>query len=80
MRLTGGLSKDVTDLVDLLLGEVAGSSVGVDLGDLAGKDGESSADSLDDAEGEAHLMLSVHVRIHHTQQVLELVGARQHKS
>ena len=77
MRLTGGLGKDVTDLVDLLLGEVAGSSVGVDLGDLAAQDGESAANTLDGAEGEANLLLSVDVRVHHTEKELEIFGTSQ---
>ena len=78
--LTGGLSEDVADLVDLFFGEVAGSAVDVHLSDLAGEDGETSADSLDNAEGEADLVLSVDVGVHHTEKVLELGGARQYKS
>ena len=75
--LTGGLGKDVANLVDLLFGEVASSSVNVDLGDLADEDGKTSTDTSDGAEGEANLLLSVNVRVHHTEQELELVGARQ---
>ncbi len=77
LKLTGGLGEDVADLVDLLFGEVAGSSVGVDLSDLADQDGESAADTSDGAEGEADLLLSVDVRVHHTEEVLEFVGACQ---
>ena len=62
--------------VDLLLSEVTGSSVGVNLGDPAGKGGESSADTLDGAESERHLMLAVDVGVQNTEQVLEIAGAR----
>ena len=75
--LTGRLGEDVADLVDLLFGEVSGSSVGVHLGDLASKMCKSSADSLDNTEGEADLVLSVDVGVHHTKKVLEFAGARQ---
>ena len=74
--LTGRLGEDVADLVDLILSEVAGSSVGVNLGDPAGKGGESSADTLDGAESERHLMLAVDVGVQNTEQVLEIAGAR----
>lgn len=77
MLLTGRLGEDVADLVDLSFGEVTGASVAVDLGDFAGEDGESPADTLDDSEGEADLLLSVDIGVHHTEEVLELVGARQ---
>ena len=75
-----GLGEDVGDLVDLILGQVSGSAVHVDLGDLAGQSGESPADTLDDAESEGHLLLAVDVGVHHTEEVLEVVGARQHES
>ena len=78
--LTGGFGEDVADLVDLGFGEVTSASVGVDLGNFAGQDGESPADTLDNSEGEADLVLSVDVRVHHTEEVLELVGARQDES
>ena len=77
--LTGGFGEDVADLVDLLLGEVSGSSVGVHLGDLATEMSKSAADTLDDTEGEADLVLSVDVRVHHTEKVLELASAREDK-
>ena len=67
-----------TDLVDLLFGEVASASVSINLGDFASEDGKSSADTLDDAEGEADLVLSIDVGVHHTEEVLELAGARQY--
>lgn len=75
----GGLGEDVGDLVDLFFGEVTGSSHLVDLGDLADKDSESPADTLNDAEGEGDLGLAVDVGVHHTEKVLEFVGARQHE-
>ena len=73
--LTGGLGEDVADLVDLLFVEVTGTAVGIDLGNLANQDGETSADTLDGAERETDLVLSVEVGVHHTEKVLELVGA-----
>lgn len=79
-QLTRGLREDVAKLVDLVLGQITGASVHVDLGDLAGHDGESSADTLDDSQGVRDLVLSVDVGVQHTEKVLELVGARQHKS
>ena len=76
----GRLSENVADLVDLLFSEVASTPVSVDLGDFAGEMGKSSADSLDDAEGEADLMLSIDVGVHHTEKVLELACAGEDKS
>ena len=68
----GGFGEDIADLVDLLLGEVTSSSVGVNLSDPASEDGESSADTCDLTEGEADLVLAVNVGVHHTEKVLEL--------
>ena len=78
--LTGRLGEDVADLVDLVDGKVTGASVHVNLSDFAGKDGEASADTLDNTEGKTDLVLSVDVGVHHTEKVLELGGARQYKS
>ena len=39
---------------------------------------ESSADTFDDTEGEADLVLTVNVGVLHTEKVLELAGARQY--
>jgi len=78
--LTGGLSENIADFVDFILLEVTGSAVGVNLGDFADQDGESSADTLDDAEREADLLLAVDVGVHHTEKILELVGTREDES
>jgi len=75
--LTGGLGENIADFVDFFFSKVTSSAVSVDLGDLAAEDGESSADTLNDAECEADLVLSVDVGVHHTEKVLELVCARQ---
>jgi hypothetical protein len=75
--LTGGLGENIADFVDFFFSEVTSSAVSVDLGDLAAQDSESSADTLDDTECEADLVLSVDVGVHHTEEVLELVCARQ---
>ena len=73
----GGLGEDVGNLVDLIGLEVTGASVDIDLGDLAGESGETSADTGDDAEGEGDLLLAVDVGVHHTEEVLELVGTSE---
>ena len=75
----GGLGEDIADLVDLFLGEVTGSSVHVNLSNSACEDSKTSTDTLDDTECEADLMLSVDVGVHHTEEVLELVGVGQNK-
>ena len=75
--LTWGFGEDVANLVDLLLGEVSGSSVHVNLSNFACKGGKSSADSFNCAEGERNLMFSSDVGVHHTQKVLEIVGTGQ---
>lgn len=72
----GWLGEDVTDFVDFLWEEVTSSSVGVNLGDLANEDGESSTDTLDDAKSKSYFMFSVYVGVLHTNQTLELGGAR----
>ena len=73
----GGLGEDVGNLVDLIGLEVTGASVDIDLGDLAGESGETSADTGDDAESEGDLLLAVDVGVHHTEEVLELVGTSE---
>lgn len=75
--LTGGLGENIADFVDFFFSKVTSSAVSVDLGDLAAEDGESSADTLNDAECEADLVLSVDVGVHHTEKVLEIACARQ---
>ena len=71
----GGLGENIADLVDLLFGEVASTSVSVDLSNLAGEMSKSPSDTLDDTERETNLVLSVDVGVHHTEEVLELAGA-----
>jgi hypothetical protein len=78
--LTLGLGEDVLDLVDLLLVEVAGSAVNVDLGDLADKDGESPTDTLDNAESERNLVLAVNVGVEHTNERLEFSSSGQNNA
>jgi hypothetical protein len=48
--------------------------VEVDLGNLENEVGESSADTLDDSEGERNLVLSVDVGILHTKNVLKVIS------
>jgi hypothetical protein len=75
--LTGGLGKNVVDLFDVLFIQLSGSSVEVDLGDLEDEGGESSADTLDGAEGEGGLALSVNVGVLNTENVGELLSLNQ---
>jgi len=49
LLLTSGLSEDIVDLFNLLLGQFTSSLVKVDLGDLEDKVGESSTNTLNDS-------------------------------
>ena len=68
------LGEDVRNFVHLVGSEGSSSAVEVDLSDLAGESGESPSDTLDDTEGKANLDLSVHVGVHHTQKLREVVA------
>ena len=78
--LTGRLGEDVADLVDFVLSEVTGSSVRVNLSNFACEGGKPSADTLNNAEGEGHLMFSVDIGVHHTQKVLECTSLSKYES
>ena len=67
------LGEDVRNLVHLISGERSSSTVAINLGNLAYEDGKSSSDTLDDAKSETHLVLSIHVGVHHTKQLCEVV-------
>ena len=72
--LTEGLGENLGDLVDFGFAEFTGSSVVVDLSNLEDEAGESTTYTLDDSEGELYLVLSVHVGVLHTDNVVELVS------
>lgn len=76
-RLTSGLSKDVVDLFDVLFSKLTSSLVEVDLGDLENEVGESSANTLDGAEGEHGLALAVNVRVLDSENVNEFLSLDQ---
>ena len=73
-KLTNGFGDNVINLCHLLLGELTGALVQIDLSNLAGKVGEASADTLDDSESECNLMLSVDVGVLHTKNVLKVIS------
>ena len=69
-----GLGEDISDFVHLGLVELTGTSVEVDVGDLADEVGESSTNTLDDSKGEHNLDLTVDVSVLHSENVSELTG------
>jgi len=66
-----GVGNDGDDLVDLSLGELSSSSVGVDIGLLENQVGETSANTSDGGQGVHDLVLSVDVGVSNTEQLLE---------
>ena len=74
-----GASNDVTNAVDLLLGDLSRSLVDVDLGDLHSKDGESSSNTADLSKTERSLLFTVDVCVLHSENVSELVGVLQYQ-
>ena len=77
--LTEWLGENLGDLVDFSLSEFTGSSVVINLSNLKNEASESSTNTLDDSEGELYLVLSVHVGVLHTDNVVELVCFRENK-
>lgn len=75
-----GLGQDVGDLVHFFFGDLSGSLVGVDLGNLEDKTREVSSDTFDDSKSELDLVLTVHVGVLHSQNVLEIVSFLQYQS
>ena len=69
-----GSHHDVGNLFNICFPELTGALVEVDLGDLEDEDGETSAHTLDDSEGEGSFVLSVNVGVLHTQDVLEVIS------
>ena len=67
-----GVLHDGDDLVDLLGLELTGSPVSVDVGLLADHASKTGADTSDGCEGKDDLLLTVDVRVEHTEDVLEV--------
>ena len=63
---------DGYDSLDLLLGQLTGTLVQIDVGLLADQVRETTTDTLDRGEGEHHLSLAFDVGVGQTKNVLEL--------
>jgi hypothetical protein len=72
-------SHDVVDSLDLILDELTGSLVNVDLSDFEAKDGKSSTDTLDLSETEWSLLFTVDVCVLHSENVSEFVRVLQYQ-
>jgi hypothetical protein len=59
------------DLVNLLLGQLSGALGNIDISLLASKGGESTANTLDGAEGNGDALTAINVRVQHTKNVGE---------
>ena len=70
---------DVVDNLDLVLNHLSGSLVNVNLGDLEGKNSESSTDTFDLSETEWSLLFTVDVCVLHSQNVSEFVRVLQYQ-
>ena len=66
-------SHDISDLLALILGDLTGSLVDVDLGDLEGQERETATNTTDLSEAEWSLLFTVQVCVLHTKNVLEVV-------
>ena len=75
--VVGGLGEDVVDLFDVCFNKLSSSLVEVDLGDLENEGGESSANTLDGADGEGSLALTIDVGVLNTENVGELLSLNQ---
>ena len=69
----GRVGDDGLDSLNLLLRELAGALVQVDVGLLADHVGEASAHTSDLGESEHHFVAAIHVRSEDTKNVLELL-------
>jgi hypothetical protein len=67
-----GVLHDGDDLLDLLLAELSRALAEVDVGLLEDDVCVTATDSLDGGHGEHDVALPVNVRVHHTQDVLEV--------
>ena len=64
---------NIGNLFNIFFGQLTSALVEVDLGNLEGKDGKTSAETLDDSQGEWGFLLSVKVGVLHTQDVDEVI-------
>ena len=67
------LGNNIGNLFNILLGQLTGALVKVNLGNLEGKDRETTTKTLDDSQGEGGLLLSLNVGVLHTQDVHEVI-------
>ena len=74
-----GLGEDVTNSVHFVFSQLTGSAAGVNLGNFAAEDAEATAHTLNSTEGERGLLLSIHVCVLHSENVLEVVSFLQDK-
>jgi len=72
-----GVGDDRDDPLDLLLAQFAGTLAHVDVSLLEGNVCEPPSDALDGRDGEHRVPLSLQIRVHHTQNVLEVVRRNQ---
>ena len=70
---------DIGDNLDLVLNELSGSLVNIDLSDLEGKNSESSTDTFDLSETEWSLLFTVDVCVLHSQDMSEFVRVLQYQ-
>ncbi len=79
-QLTEGLGDDVGNLLNISFGELASAFRGVHLSDPEREQSESAAETLDDAEAEGGLLLTIDIGVLHTNDVLEISGVLKNQS
>jgi hypothetical protein len=79
-ELTERLGDDVGNLLNISFGELAGALAGVDLGNAEGEESKSATDTLDNAETEGGLALTINVGVLHTQNVRKIVCVLKNES
>ena len=70
---------DIGNNLDLVLNELSGSLVNIDLSNLEGKNCESSTDTFDLSETEWSLLFTVDVCVLHSQDMSEFVRVLQYQ-
>lgn len=73
-------SDNIGNLFNILLSELTGALVQVNLGNLEGQDGKTSTETLDDSQGEWGFLLSVNVGVLHTQDVDKVIWVGDSKA
>jgi hypothetical protein len=79
-ELTKRLLNDVGNLFNISFSQFAGALAHIDLGDLESQVRKTSAETLDDSQGEGGLVSTVDVSVLHTQDVLEISSILEDKS